>query len=800
MTTALNRNTGKPIDGPDSEGNAVAGKRALGDFELLRELGRGGMGTVYEAVQVSLQRTVALKVLSPHVSSTPNAVARFRREAHAAARLHHTHIVPIFAQGDAGGVYFYAMEYIEGVSLNARIGELRDRHRPMEMSSDPAETVAIERTGDSASRTRTSVTVSTGTGGSAAASGSGQRAKSSSGGFGGLELFHDVARHLADVADALDYAHSHGVMHRDIKPHNLLFGRDGRIRISDFGLARLAEQPGVTVTGEMLGSPLYMSPEQITGDPNQVDHRTDIYSLGATMYEWLTLTPPYPGETRERVISRILSSEPNSLRAENPRIPVDLETICLKAIEREPSRRYQSAGELRDDLRRFMMSQPIAARRAGPLTHARRFVRRHQLASLAGLAVVIAGGLSIALLAKEKNVRQQKEVAVKAEAAVEVAEQTIEAAKEERDMLVEALGMFANVVPGGGAVLERVARSDIPRGEVMAESLGVRNLSWTIGTPSAIARRAVEEFFRSVLSPDWPPSTEGEQSSVVAKIHSAFEQWATGDGAAALALVNEYLSAQPTDLEALQMRGALHATLGRFDELRQDAEQMLRLPGSGSRGYVWRGLSYLLQNRAEPSLMDLTRAAALDQHSVWAKVFRGLALLQADRCEDALAIFDEVLKASPGLLAARLGRARAMSTTGDYAAAVPDLTEVLKLDPKNEHALTMRGECLASMEQYDAARKDLTDAMEVAGRLPELLARWSAIVMKQRGAPDTPNPDSSSEMKSRRGTLDPEDDSTRPPLFDWLSPRRKTPRGGPGGITGTTNSGLRMRIPAISGP
>jgi serine/threonine protein kinase/tetratricopeptide (TPR) repeat protein len=780
---------------PLAEG-ATQGLSVLGDYELRRELGRGGMGTVYEAWQVSLQRLVALKVLSSHVAATPKAVARFRREAQAAAKLHHTHIVPIFAQGEANGTYFYAMEYVEGESLHAKIADLRNRYRPDSLAGDQAETVAIERADDSGScRTQTAAVTMRADESAVRSSAADTTVAAGATAFGTPELFNDIARHSADVADALDYAHAQGVVHRDIKPHNLLFGRDGRLRISDFGLARLAEQTGVTVTGEMIGSPLYMSPEQITGDPNLVDQRTDIYSLGATMYEWLTLSPPYPGETRERVISRILSSEPRCLRAENPLVPVDLETICLKAIERDRSRRYQTAGELCDDLRRFVLSRPIVAKRAGPITRLTRFMSRHQLATLGTTAVLVACALLWALYVKEKTVRVQKDAAVKAEAAVVQATQQIEEAQEKQDLLVDALRMMASVVPGGGAVVESVARGDVPRPDMPVDALSMRKFTPTIGMPAGIAGRAVEDFYRSAVSPDWPGSADAGMNPLALNINGAFERWAAGDVESALGLVNDYLNALPSDMEAVQMHAALSALLGRFDVMRDDAERLLR--DGGANGYLWRGLAFLLQNRVDQSLADLTRASALDQKSAWAKVFRGLALLQADRNADAVKVFDEVLRTSPTLAAAHLGRARAFTADGDYAAAVPDVEEVLKIDPKNAHALTIRGECRTSMGDYEAARKDFEDAMDVVGRVPELLIRWSAIVLQQRGGREKAETGAATEVKSRRGTVDPDEDSSRPPLFDWLSPKRKLPQSNRDGLdqsTGASDS-LRMRWP-----
>lgn len=341
----------------------------LGDFQLLREIGRGGMGVVYEARQVSLDRLVALKVLRTGLGLTSQAVQRFRREAAAAARLHHTNIVPVYATGEQEGTHFYAMELIEGPSLDQVIRELRgERTAPAETepslgSDDQLDTAAYHDSSEPTPRPGPIWTSSS---------------------FGSNTQFFDTAaRMIADVADALDYAHRQGIVHRDIKPSNLLVSPDGRLSLNDFGLARVLEEPGMTTTGEMLGTPAYMSPEQVAAGRTPLDHRTDIYSLGATLYELLTLEAPFKGERRDQVLAQILHKDPRPLRRVNKKVPVDLETICLKAMDKDPDRRYQSGGELAADLRRYVNRFAIAARRVGPMAKGVKWVKRRP--AVAGL-------------------------------------------------------------------------------------------------------------------------------------------------------------------------------------------------------------------------------------------------------------------------------------------------------------------------------------------------------------------------------------------------------------------------------
>jgi serine/threonine protein kinase/tetratricopeptide (TPR) repeat protein len=397
---------------------SVASPQRLGDFEIAREIGRGGMGVVYEALQVSLNRRVALKVLSGGLGLTPNAVQRFRREAEAAAKLHHTNIVPVYATGEHDGAHFYAMELIEGPSLDHVVRQMRQASRGREplVERTPADgTCAQPRANASSSPdlAQTGPYVE-----SATASGSTAGLSSSSLGSGS-GYFDTVARMIAEVADALEYAHQEGVVHRDIKPSNLLLSPAGRLSVNDFGLARMLEQPGMTMTGEFVGTPAYMSPEQITAGRTPLDRRTDIYSLGATLYELLTLHPPFTGERRDQVLAQILHKEPKPPRKVNPKVPVDLETICLKAMEKDPDRRYQTAGAMGDDLRRHVHRFAISARRAGPLERLRKWVRRHPgLAAGVGaalVATVVAGFFALHAwhdrldrIAAEVKARQEK--------------------------------------------------------------------------------------------------------------------------------------------------------------------------------------------------------------------------------------------------------------------------------------------------------------------------------------------------------------------------------------------------------
>jgi hypothetical protein len=301
-------------------------------------------------------------------------VHRFRREAEAAARLHHTNIVPVFATGEQGGTHFYAMELVDGPSLDHVIEQLRGA--PLD---EPGTESPIA---DAVTGPYVTANVTPPPSGPGGGSGKGTSA----------ERIDRAAAMIADVADALHHAHQQGVTHRDIKPSNLLLSPDGRLSVTDFGLARMLEQPGVTVTGEFVGTPAYMSPEQITAGRVPMDHRTELYSLGATLYELLALRAAFTAQRRDQLLAMVIRKDPPAPRSIDPKIPRDLETICLKCLEKDPDRRYPNAKELASDLRRYLNRFAILARRPGLATRSWMWLKRNPVLAAIALATLVATG------------------------------------------------------------------------------------------------------------------------------------------------------------------------------------------------------------------------------------------------------------------------------------------------------------------------------------------------------------------------------------------------------------------------
>jgi serine/threonine protein kinase len=351
--------------GPDAGAGEETG--TLGDFRIVREVGRGGMGVVYEAVQISLNRRVALKVLPFAATMDARHLQRFKNEAQAAASLEHPGIVPVYAVGQERGVHYYAMKFIDGRTL----AEVLAGPRPDPAAPSPAEPTTAYTPHPSAETTAVA----------AATEPAPPQAVPS----------RTVAEWGAAAAEALEHAHALGVVHRDVKPGNLMLDAQGKLWVTDFGLARFGADSGLTLTGDLVGTLRYMSPEQALARHGLVDHRTDVYALGATLYELLAGRPAVEGQDRQEILRKIAFEEPAPPRTSNNAIPADLETIVLKALAKEPAERYGTAQELADDLRCWLGDRPIRARRPTLPQRLSKLARRHRaVVWAAGLGLVIA--------------------------------------------------------------------------------------------------------------------------------------------------------------------------------------------------------------------------------------------------------------------------------------------------------------------------------------------------------------------------------------------------------------------------
>jgi serine/threonine protein kinase/Tfp pilus assembly protein PilF len=464
----------------------------IGDYHILREIGRGGMGVVYEAEQISLGRRVALKVLPRHALLDAAGLERFRREARAAARLHHTNIVPVFGTGEEGGTHYIAMQLIPGAGLDAVICDLRR----LRSESDPASPSSSHLAALSSAQ--------------------------------GGSFWASVARLGAQVAEALAYAHGQGLVHRDVKPSNLLLDPHGTVWVTDFGLAKGGEHEDLTQSGELVGTLRYAPPERFRG---QWDARGDVYGLGLTLYELLTLRPAYSELDRAALLHQVLHVEPARPRRLVPSLPRDLETVVLKAIARDPARRYQSAAEMADDLRRFADGRPVRARRASTAESAWRWCRRHpREASLGALTAValLAALAGWAWLAEERAARAEqaaKEMKERVEDRARSDSAVNEALDEAGQLHRESGGTDAVKLAAALAAVRRAAAL-LPAGE-SASRLRVERAHAAIAGDEAAVRERLAQAERDrrtarALEEALDSQPSGPDRAVFAKVEKTF--------------------------------------------------------------------------------------------------------------------------------------------------------------------------------------------------------------------------------------------------------------------------------------
>jgi serine/threonine protein kinase/Tfp pilus assembly protein PilF len=728
--------------------------RRLGEYRIVREIGRGGMGVVYEAVQESLGRRVALKVLPPGALGDARLVERFQREARAAARLHHTNIVPVFGVGEEGGTHYYVMQYIEGRPLHEVLAELRRLRDeagrkpgpPAERQSPAAESAPGDAAPANGPPSRDGARAS-GQGQSHPASQPGSTGPPAEGGgpadapaasTSGLlsdpqrPFVKSVAQLGVQVAEALEYAAGQGVLHRDVKPSNLLLDVWGNVWLTDFGLAKATGTPDLTRPGDLLGTLRYLAPERFDG---RGDVRSDVYALGLTLYEVLALRPAFGGHGQAELARQITTAEAPRLDRVNPQLPRDLVTIVHKAMARDPADRYQTAGALAEDLRRFLDDRSILARRPGLPEQAWRWCRRNPtaaalVAALLALVVWTAGG---GLLLE----RQWAERRAEAERRQELARQAVETAlvradprrargrwQEAQAVLAQAEGRLDEA--GSEDLRQRLKQT---RGDLdlaaRLEEIRVERATYVDGdfTADAAAEHYAAAFAAAGLAyTDKGTAERIRRSAVRQQLVAALDDWAlpSSNGILRWRLTTLASSVDPDPTWRDRMPSLLvwdeRATLQRLAAQAPVARlspQFLTLLGVR-----------LARAGADPEPL-LRKAQWLHPTDFWLNLDLGMTLLRNSRPAEAAGFFRAALVARPdcsyvynklGLALGRLGRSEE---------AVAAYGRALDLDAKNANAhfnlaeaLSDQGLARQAMAEYRrAAQADPPAAMQVHNKL-----------------------------------------------------------------------------------
>lgn len=650
-------------------------------YEIVGVLGQGGMGIVYRAVQSKLNRTVALKVLPAMIgSANPSTVARFRREATSAARLHHTNIIPIYDFGESPDAYYYAMELIQGQPLNTLIGQFAELNAS---SASPARLAGLLHTVTEGLAAKPGELLDQSSSADAPQGSTGAVNASTAG--RGRPYYSQVASWMADAADALHYAHTQGTIHRDIKPANLILSVDGRIMIADFGLAKNADGESVTLTGSLLGTLRYISPEQAMAKRVHVDHRTDIYSLGATFYELLCFQPAFPGTNEKEILGAIISSEPTPPKKIMPIVPHELETICQKMMEKSPDRRYLTARAAADDLRRWMNDLPISARRPGPIARTIKFVRRHRAPCVAGAALFLLATAGVFLI-RELGRRQEAQfLQHQAEIATHAAEieQLVESglqwhARRDWD---QAEKVFAEVLTRDPKNVRAIC------------GLGVIKKEKFNSTPNADPKLLTDAFDwceRGLALDDANPQLWNLRGILLKK-------WARY--AEAVDAYKKAAELSPDDVFHWSNLGNAQAVLGDLPAAEQTLSRACELARKSQPCHfkVWRNIGALQLFRGEPeAIANIEQAVRCDPADFWALLLRSRQFsTSSDPKKNREAVEDAIAAdrmANQGEPKAKRLRAIAFLRLGDNGQAVTAARSAIDLkddSPANELVLAI---------------------------------------------------------------------------------------------------------------
>jgi tetratricopeptide (TPR) repeat protein len=715
----------------------------LGDFRIVREVGRGGMGVVYEAEQVSLGRRVALKVLPYAATMDPRQLQRFVNEARAAAALDHPHIVHVHAVGSERGVHYYAMQFIDGRTLAELIAELRrDGGRPAPAAAAQPTTPHVPGQPEPAAETAAHAV---------AATEPAPRDRA---------YFRRIAGLGEQAAEALDHAHQAGVVHRDVKPANLLLDAHGKLWVTDFGLAHVQSGASLTVTGDLVGTLRYMSPEQALAQRVVVDHRTDVYSLGATLYELLTLRPVFGGGDRQELLRQIAFEEPTAPRRLNKAVPAELETVVLKALEKNPADRYATAQELADDLGRFLADEPIRARPPSAAQRLRKWGRRHPAAVAAAAAAlaaaVLALGGSLGWIAKDRDTR----AALTAAEVAKALDDSVHWQGQGRvpEALAAARRALAALAAGGGdealrrRVQARVGDLDLlhqleeARLEMPTDQSGHYDL--------AFADRRYGEVFDAfgLEVAAWPAAAAGQQiagSSVAAELAAFLDHWAelcrrlTPRAEARC----RHLLAVARAADADGWRGQLRDALAG-----DDGRALLRLASSDEATrllpWTWDAVGFALLRAGTPGPAEALLRKAQQRHpdDFWINHSLGLLLLEseevpgeASRAQESVSFFRVCVALRPqspdahgnlGIALAHKGRPdeaiaeyqEVLRLNKDYAVAHLNLGAALYFKGRLDEAIAEYQEALRLNKDYAPAHSNLGNALRDKGRLDEAIA------------------------------------------------------------------------------
>jgi tetratricopeptide (TPR) repeat protein/serine/threonine protein kinase len=691
----------------------------LGDFRLVREIGRGAMGIVYEAVQISLGRPVALKVMPFAATLDHKQLQRFKNEAQAAAQLHHTNIVPVYFVGCERGVHFYAMQYVEGRNLADVIAELRGQADSARTTPQPSPSPLMECTVDAEAGRAVEPVLPASALQETGAVASPTTARS----VRDAAYFRKVTQLGIQAAEALDHAHQHAIVHRDIKPANLLVDATDRLWVTDFGLAQVQCDTRLTMTGDLVGTLRYMSPEQALAKRVVVDHRTDVYSLGATLYELLTLEPAFTGRDRQELLRQIAFEEPRPPRRIHRAIPLELETIVGKAMEKNPADRYATAQELADDLAHFLKDEPIRAKRPTLVLRARKWTRRHTAVVWSAVVCFMLGTAmlagSIGWAARDRALQQEKAVAAVRTNLDEAWRLHQQGKRREAQAALHGAEMLLASAPSPGELRERCdrLRADLKMLNHLEELYVARRPDVDEQLDRQVAALGYAEAFTTyglpILNVEPQEAAARIDASAIAKdLLAGLVAWTTFSSNEADRAKLRAVS-RLADHDPWRQRLREAASVRDWDGMQRLAEQpeVLDQP---AQTIVLIANAFIPRDPAAAAAL-LRRAHQRHPDNFWINLLLGRALseLKPPRLDEAIGFCRAALALHPQSPVVHINLGVVFFHQGKFAEALEECQEALRINPSSAAAHNNLGSLLEKQKNFVEAEAEFREAIHL---------------------------------------------------------------------------------------
>jgi tetratricopeptide (TPR) repeat protein len=703
-----------------AEHNLIGQK--LGDFEILKLIGRGGMGAVFLARQISLDREVALKVISDISGARGKSLERFKREAKTLAKISHPNIVPIYEVGEQGPYSYFAMEYIKGVSLDKILAGIRNA-KPGSKASDVMH-----------KRLEVQAEVYT---------------KKTAEAFGveiDTEYIVNISKIIISIASALDYAHKKGILHRDVKPSNILIDSDGTAKLVDFGLAKADTQQSITLTEEFFGTPSYVSPEQIR-KPQMVDCRSDVYSLAATYYECLTLRPPFEGNTVNETLTSVISREAVPPKKYCPRLSADFNTVLLHALEKSPEDRYQTVAEFAADIENVLEFKPITAKRPSITHRAYKTLRRSPLKFVAIgvfiLAIVLGYFVFSAYIEKRNKtiasklftIGRQKAQAKDFEEALAYYEKALRAdpknseayyragacyfllkqyekAIESYKRAIQIDSNFAGAYHNLGNVYDELAQYEEA---IMVYKQAIRidpndvasykRLGFTYGSAGQYEKE--RESYEKVISinPNYEFADTQNALGVAYNRLGRYEE-------AAKAL-KQAVKVMPDEWDSYWWLALSYDKLGDYVNAINAFEQCVRIKPDNTHAFFLLGLAYNKIGLYEKSIETYRHIIKIEPNYAHAHHWLGVAFQNLRRYKEAVEAFRKSLTIDPNYVPTYIDLGFTYSALNSYKDAIAAYKEAIKLDPNDALVYTELGDAYRKLGRNTEAVEAFKNAIRI---------------------------------------------------------------------------------------